>query len=105
MIRRPPRSTLFPYTTLFRSPRVLPDGVSVRIIKGAWKVPGIFRFLQREGDVEEDEMFKTFNMGIGMALIVDEKDKDAVVEELASIGEKAFVIGSVVKGRRHVVYC
>jgi len=77
-------------------PRAIPKGFGVHVEKGSWKVPGIFPFLQNRGCVDEGEMYNVFNMGIGMVLVVNERDVPAVV---AKAGEgAAFVIGKVVSG-------
>ena len=85
-------------------PRVLPDGVSAKITRGNWDVPQIFKFLKREGNVEKEEMFKTFNMGIGLVLIVNDSDKEEVLKKIESLGDKAFLIGEVIDGEKQVVY-
>ncbi|MBC2722430.1 phosphoribosylformylglycinamidine cyclo-ligase [Desulfosporosinus sp.] len=79
-------------------PRILPDGLGVRIDPSAWERPPIFELLQRLGDVDWSEMYRTFNMGIGFVLIVREEDKDCVCSKLDELGEKSFIIGSVVRG-------
>ncbi|MDI6840332.1 MAG: phosphoribosylformylglycinamidine cyclo-ligase [bacterium] len=73
-------------------PRVLPQGVGVRIYKGSWPVPPIFKFIQKEGKVDEKEMFHVFNMGIGMIVVI--KDPN----ELSGIKEKTWIIGEIKKG-------
>lgn len=76
-------------------PRMLPEGVGATIDYGAWEVPQIFTFIQEKGDISMKDMFSTFNMGIGMAIVVAKQDVEAVVQELANLGEKATVIGQV----------
>jgi phosphoribosylformylglycinamidine cyclo-ligase len=83
-------------------PRVLPDGVAVRINSGTWPIPPIFELLKRWGNVDRFEMFRTFNMGIGLAFIVPENEAGAVIEDLAARDEQAFCIGDVVPGDRNV---
>ena len=71
-------------------PRVLPDGVGARIDRSAWKVPPLFRLIQQRGDVSEMEMYRTYNMGIGLVLILAQDDVDralSALPELAVIGE------------------
>ena len=71
-------------------PRALPDGVGVRIDTGAWEVPPLFRLIQREGNVAESEMYRAYNMGIGMVLVVPRADVDralTALPELVVIGE------------------
>ena len=79
-------------------PRVLPAGLGVKIDTAAWNHPPIFALLQRLGEVNWPEMYRTFNMGIGFVLIVHPEDVVAVNQKLADLGEKSFVIGSVVPG-------
>jgi phosphoribosylformylglycinamidine cyclo-ligase len=79
-------------------PRVLPRGVGVRLERGSWTVPALFRVLQREGGVEEAEMFRVFNMGVGMVVIVEPEDADAAVRDLRAAGESAWIAGEVVPG-------
>ncbi len=86
-------------------PRVLPDGTAVRINRQAWVVQPIFRFLQREGEVPDDEMYRTFNMGIGMVLFCSADKVDTVLSRLGG-GEElgAVLIGEVIDGDGAVVY-
>jgi phosphoribosylformylglycinamidine cyclo-ligase len=79
-------------------PRVLPSGVAVRLERGSWTVPPLFRVLQSEGAVEEAEMFRVFNMGVGMVAIVGPDDADAAVRDLRARGESAWIAGEVVPG-------
>lgn len=85
-------------------PRILPQGCSVRIELNTWDVPPIFTLLQREGEVPEEEMFRTFNMGIGMVAIVEKGTDRAVLGALKEKDEKCFVIGAVVKGKGRVEF-
>lgn len=78
-------------------PRVLPEPCRVRIRPGSWDVPPIFDFVQRHGGIETEEMFRVFNMGIGMVLIVPEKQKDEILQRLRALGEQASAIGVVEK--------
>lgn len=83
-------------------PRILPIGLGVKIELGSWKVLPIFQLIQRLGQVEDDEMFSTFNMGIGMILVVGQEEASKVIGTLEGLGEKAYVIGSVVEGQSGV---
>lgn len=76
-------------------PRCLQKGLGIRIQKGSWQIPPIFKLLQRLGNLDEDEMANVFNMGIGMILVVDERDVERTLAILAENGEKANVIGRV----------
>ena len=80
-------------------PRMLPPGCQALIRKKAWKVPPIFNIMQSLG-VPESEMYRTFNMGIGMAVVVRRNNSRAVVERFKSHKIKAFVIGEIVSGKR-----
>lgn len=77
-------------------PRILPDGIAARFSKGSWDVPPVFAFLSKLGDIDEEEMFSTFNMGIGMMMFADEEDAEGIVSALAAAGEKAYIIGKTV---------
>jgi phosphoribosylformylglycinamidine cyclo-ligase len=79
-------------------PRVLPEGLGARIRRGSWEVPPLFRLIQRGGGVSDEEMFRTFNMGIGMVLVVSPGDLHDVEHSLERRGETSHVIGSVVRG-------
>lgn len=83
-------------------PRVLSDGCCVEIYKNSWKVPKIFKFLQDKGKISEREMFRTFNMGIGMVIFANEHDAGWVYSRIKAQGEEAKIIGRVVKGEREV---
>jgi phosphoribosylformylglycinamidine cyclo-ligase len=85
-------------------PRSLPAGLSAEIDVSAWEIPPVFRFLQREGGVEKEEMFKTFNMGIGMVLMIGEKELSPVGDALARGNQRFRVIGRVVAGNVGVIY-
>ena len=86
-------------------PRVLPDGRSAQIERSAWVVPSIFRYLQRTGDVSDQDMFRTFNMGIGMVLVCAPADVDDVQARIAETGESnATIIGRVTDGNGQVEY-
>ena len=79
-------------------PRNLPDGVSVEINRGTWPELPIFGMMQRLGNVDEKEMFRTFNMGIGMVVVCSEHDKQSVVDKL----QQSYEIGRVIQGDKSV---
>lgn len=79
-------------------PRALPKGLTAEIDSNAWNTPKIFTLLQKWGNVPWEEMYRTFNMGIGMVLIVNENDADKIKADLKNAGEDFFEIGKVVKG-------
>jgi phosphoribosylformylglycinamidine cyclo-ligase len=81
-------------------PRIISRGCKAIIHKGSWEVPPIFSFLRKKGDIPEDEMLRTFNNGIGMIFIVKAKENEEILERLNSLGEKAFVIGEIVKAEK-----
>ncbi|MFB3924976.1 MAG: phosphoribosylformylglycinamidine cyclo-ligase [Syntrophales bacterium] len=78
-------------------PRVLPEPCGAIIEKGSWPIPPVFKLIQKLGNVEDMEMFRVFNMGIGMIAVVPEKESDEVLERLGGLGERAFRIGSIEK--------
>jgi phosphoribosylformylglycinamidine cyclo-ligase len=84
-------------------PRILPEGLDARFDLSSWTVPPVFRVLQRHGAVAEREMFRAFNMGVGMIAVVAADRADAVVAELRGAGETAWVAGEIVPGERKVV--
>ena len=86
-------------------PRVLPEDVDANINLGNWHMPEIFNIIQREGNIATDEMYKTFNMGIGMMLVVDKNDVEITQKILEKMGEKSFVIGNITEGKKQVVLC
>jgi phosphoribosylformylglycinamidine cyclo-ligase len=79
-------------------PRVLPDGLGARLVRGAWEVPPLFRLIQEGGGVSDEEMERTFNMGIGMVVAVSPSDLHEVEHSLERRGEASFVIGRIVAG-------
>jgi phosphoribosylformylglycinamidine cyclo-ligase len=85
-------------------PRVLPKGVGAVVELGTWPVLPLFEHLQKLGNIEQAEMMRTFNMGIGMILVVPAKKFKRVQGILDRAGEKGYVIGRIVKGDRKVVY-
>ena len=85
-------------------PRVLPRGVAAVIELGTWPVPPIFEHLQKLGSVPKDEMLRTFNMGLGILLVVPSKKFKKAQSVLERVGEKAYTVGRIVKGERKVTY-
>ncbi len=81
-------------------PRMLPDGVKAVVKKDSYTVPPIFKLMAEKGGIEEQMMYNTFNMGIGMVLCLDPADVDATLKALESAGEQAFVIGQVEAGEK-----
>ncbi len=85
-------------------PRVLPRGTAAAIDLGSWTVPPLFEHLRELGNVPQDEMLRTFNMGLGMLLVVPLAKFKKAQTVLERVGEKAFTVGRIVKGERKVVY-
>lgn len=86
-------------------PRILPQAVAARVTRGSWPVLPLFTYMQEAGRVEESEMYRTFNMGIGMILVVSPDDVNAVQGHFIGQGERIYEIGSIVPGNRTVKYC
>jgi phosphoribosylformylglycinamidine cyclo-ligase len=76
-------------------PRILPHQCRATIFRGSWEMPPIFTFLQKGGDVSEHEMFRTFNQGIGMMLVVPSDEADDIVSRLEGFQERAYIIGDI----------
>jgi phosphoribosylformylglycinamidine cyclo-ligase len=85
-------------------PRVLPRGTAAAIELGSWPVLPIFEHLQQLGNVSQDEMLRTFNMGMGMLLVVPAAKFKKAQSVLERVGEKAYTIGRIIKGERKVIY-
>ena len=86
-------------------PRMLPDGMRAVVDKNSYQVPAIFRMLAKEGDISEEMMYNTYNMGIGMMLALDASDADKAVKVLNEAGEKAWIVGGVEEGEKGVTIC
>jgi len=85
-------------------PRILPAGLCAGIDRAAWKVPTLFRFIEERGNVDPEEMYRVFNMGIGFVVIVRRRDSSAALAALGAGGPKPIVVGKILKGRREVVF-
>ena len=83
-------------------PRMLPENVKAVVKKDSYEIPPLFKLLQKTGDIAEEMMYNTYNMGIGMLLAVDEADVDKTMEAITKAGEKCFVVGEVVEGKKGV---
>jgi phosphoribosylformylglycinamidine cyclo-ligase len=86
-------------------PRMLPDGIRAQVKKDSYEVPAIFKLLQKKGDIAEEMMYNTYNMGLGMVLAVDPADADKTVATLKAAGENAYVVGTCVAGEKGVTIC
>ena len=84
---------------------MLPDGVLAKVEKASYEVPAIFKMLQKSGSIEEQMMYNTYNMGIGMILAVDKNDVDKTMEAVKASGETPYILGEVVAGEKGVILC
>ena len=80
-------------------PRILPEGTAVSINVGSWSVPPVFPYIKKCGNIDREEMFSTYNMGVGMMMVVNEADADAVLAALRAAGETADIIGDIVEDK------
>jgi phosphoribosylformylglycinamidine cyclo-ligase len=85
-------------------PRILPSNLDAKIKAGSWEVPSIYRVMRRDGNVDIDEMFRVFNMGIGMVLVIAPEDVEPVVRKLEQAHQKFSFIGNIVAGSGVVQY-
>ncbi len=86
-------------------PRILNQNTKAIINKKTWNIPPIFELIKKLGNIEERDMFNTFNMGIGMILSVNENDVDSIIKSIQEEKEEAFIIGSIVEGEKEVQIC
>ncbi|MBQ2803074.1 MAG: phosphoribosylformylglycinamidine cyclo-ligase [Lachnospiraceae bacterium] len=86
-------------------PRMLPDGIRAVVKKDSYEVPAIFKLLQKKGDITEQMMYNTYNMGLGMILAVDPADVDKTMEAIQSAGDTAYVVGHCEAGEKGVTLC
>ncbi len=87
-------------------PRMLPEGIAARIKKDSYEIPPIFEMIKKDGNIAEEMMYNTYNMGIGMVLAVDSADASKVIEAAEKAGEKAYVIGEAVSSdKKEAVLC
>ena len=86
-------------------PRSIPDGFTAKINKSAVRILPIFELIAKTGNISERDMFNTFNMGVGMSIVVDKNDVDSAIAILKENGEDAYVIGEITKGDESVVIC
>lgn len=84
-------------------PRMLREGVSLKINKDSYEVPAIFKLIESRGNIPERDMYNTFNMGIGMAVIVPANEVEKAINILKDAGEEAYLIGEVVEGNKEVI--
>jgi len=86
-------------------PRMLPEGKHAVVKKNSYEVPAIFRLLASEGNIEEQMMYNTYNMGIGMMIAVDPADADKAVKLLTAAGETAYIVGEITDGEKGITLC
>ncbi len=86
------------------TPRMLPKGAQALIRKGTWEVPPIFTLIRKKAGIDDNEMYRDFNMGLGMILVVPRKQADAIIKKASKMGEKAYIVGEVIKGKEIVRY-
>ena len=84
-------------------PRMLREGSALKIDKNSYEVPAIFKLIQERGNIPERDMYNTFNMGIGMCVIVREDEVKKSINILNEAGEEAYLIGEVVEGNKEVI--
>lgn len=83
-------------------PRMLKEGTHAVIKKDSYEIPTIFKMLSKDGNVSEHDMYNTFNMGIGMMVVVEEAAVEKTIAAIEAAGEKAFVIGEITEGEKDV---
>jgi phosphoribosylformylglycinamidine cyclo-ligase len=88
----------------YNLPRVLPKGTGAVVELGTWPVPPVFTHLQNIGNVPQDDLMRTFNMGIGMVLVVPAKKFNRVQSLIEKLGEKSYLIGRIIRGDHKVTY-
>lgn len=86
-------------------PRMLPDGMHAKVKKDSYKIPPIFDMLFTDGEITNEVMYNTFNMGIGMMIVVDSSNVDKTLAAIKATGETAYAIGEVISGEKGVTLC
>lgn len=86
-------------------PRMLPEGMHAVIQKDSYEVPAIFKLLQKTGNIADEMMYNTYNMGIGMLIAVDPKDAKAAMEAIKASGETPYLVGSIKEGEKGITIC
>jgi phosphoribosylformylglycinamidine cyclo-ligase len=84
---------------------MLPEGANAVIKKDSYEVPAIFKLMQKKGNIAEQMMYNTYNMGIGMMVVVDKADVDKTMEAITAAGETCFVVGEIKAGQKGVTLC
>lgn len=86
-------------------PRMLPEGIHANIRKDSYPIPPIFTLMQKKGNLEEQMMYNTYNMGLGMVIAVDPADVEKTLAALEATGDKAYVVGDITTGEKGVTLC
>ena len=86
-------------------PRMLPEGIRAVVKRDSYEVPAIFKLLQKTGNIEEEMMYNTYNMGLGMVLAVDPADVEKTVEAIQAAGETPYIVGNCEAGEKGVTLC
>ena len=86
-------------------PRMLPQGVRAVIEKDSYEVPAIFKLLAKKGDIAEEMMYNTFNMGLGMVVAVDAAEVDKTMAAIKAAGDKPYIVGRIEDGEKGVTLC
>ncbi len=86
-------------------PRMLPEGIRAVVKKDSYEIPAIFKLLQKTGNIEEDMMYNTYNMGLGMILAVDPADVDKTMAAITAAGDTAYIVGKCENGEKGVTLC
>lgn len=86
-------------------PRMLPEGMHAVVKKDSYEIPAIFKLLQKKGDIAEEMMYNTYNMGLGMIVAVDPADVEATMEAIQKAGDTPYVVGSIKAGDKGVTLC
>ena len=86
-------------------PRMLPEGMHAVVEKNSYEVPAIFKLMQKTGNIEEQMMYNTFNMGLGMIVAVDPADVEKTMEAIKAAGETSYVVGHIKEGEKGVTLC
>lgn len=85
-------------------PRVFPEGCRARVQRGSWEILPVFKFIREKGRIDEAEMLRDFNMGIGLVAVIGREEAEAFANTAAGLGEKAYIIGEITAGEKGVEY-
>lgn len=88
-----------------KATKIMPDGLGMRIKKGSWPIPNIFKIVKESGDIPEKEMYTVLNMGIGMMVVVNKRDVKMSMDTLSAHGVNNFIIGDIIKAKNKMNFC